>query len=119
MSIPACRCLSKTSSNPFSSGYAHNTHYPHYGRLPHPFNTFYTKASTVIPWRDFFLSYGLFPVSLDHTSVLGTYVYISLACLDAEGLSLAHGEFVGMSLVQEDILQTSNLAISESPMDLR
>ena len=70
-----------------------------------------------MPWRAFLHHHGLFPASLSHTSQIGSHVYVSLACLDPEGLSLAHGEFVGMSLVQEDILQASHFSNAESPTD--
>lgn len=51
--------------------------------------------------------------------MVGDYVFISLSCLPPEGLSLAHGEFLGMALVEEDVLLASNLPVSESPLDVR
>ncbi len=65
----------------------------------------------MIPWHYFLVNRGIYPISLDHTSNLGALVYVSLACLDREEQSLAHGEFLGMSLLLEDILQTSDLVI--------
>jgi len=41
---------------------------------------------------------------------MGHLVYTSLVCLGPEGRSLAHGEFLGVSLLLEDVLQTSELA---------
>ena len=86
--------------------------------LAHPFDIYHSKAPAVIPWRDFFFAHGLFPVALDHSFMTRSLVYISLGCLEGEGLSLAHGEFTGMSLVQEDILHSNNLGLAESPMEM-
>lgn len=119
VSIPACHQLSRTAFNPFLTNHAHNAHYPHYGLLPHPYRTQHSKAASTLPWRTFFFTHGLFPSAMDHSSLVEGYVYVSLASLGPEGLGLAHGEFVGMSLVQEDILQTARLNSSESPMDVR
>ena len=105
--------------NPFMAGHAQSVHSPFKGPLPQPYDTYHSKAPSVIPWRAFFFSHGLFPVSLDHSSLLGAYVYISLACLDAGGLTLAHGEFVGMALAQEDILQPCHVSSTDSPLDIR
>lgn len=73
----------------------------------------------MIPWRLFFHRHGLFPLTLDHSALTGAYVQVSLACFDPDSLGVAHGEFIGMLLIQEDILQASNLAVSESPLDVR
>lgn len=119
VSSPACQELSTTHSNLFCAAQYHNIHYPQYSQLPHPLNTFLSKVSTAVPWRVFFHSHGLFPLTLDHSALTGAYVHVSLACFDPGSLSVAHGEFIGMSLIQEDILQASNLAVSESPIDVR
>ncbi len=119
VSIPACHYLSNTPYNPFITDHAHNVHYPHHGKLPRPFDLYNSKGSAVIPWRAFFFLHGLFPVAMDHSFLTRPLVYISLGCLGAGGLSLAHGEFTGMSLVQEDILQANNLVLAESPVDVR
>ncbi len=41
---------------------------------------------------------------------IGPLVFTSLVCLGHEGRSLAHGEFLGVSLLLEDVLQGSDVA---------
>jgi hypothetical protein len=119
VSAPACQELSSTHTNLFCAAQFHNIHYPQYNQLPHPFDIFLTKATTTVPWRVYFHSHSLFPLTLDHSASAGAYLHASLACFDPDTLSMAHGEFIGMALIQEDILQASNLAMSESPLDVR
>ena len=66
------------------------------------------------------MRHGLFPITLDHTGEVGGMVFSSLVCLGPKARCLAHGEFLGMSLLLEEVLQGSDLAVSlQREMDNR
>ena len=113
VSIPAVVRLSHTSLNPLSASTAHNVHYLDHSYLPHPLDCsllIRAREASVISWAYFLLHRGLFPNTLNHTQEVGPLVFTSLVCLGQEGRSLAHGEFLGVSLLLEDVLQSSDLA---------
>ena len=114
VSIPSILQLSHLSLNPLSFTHPSNVHYPCYSYLPRPLNTLQSKACHITPWRTFFSRQGLFPTVLEHPIDTGYFIYTSLACLGKEVQKLAHGEFIGLSLLLEDVLQDSELELTPS-----
>ena len=105
ISTPALRQLSHTPSS------THISH-PLTSHIPAPLNTLTQNAARMFPWQHFLFSHGAFPASLDHHAEVGAYVYITLAPFSHTERCLANGELLGMSLLLEDVLQSSELAMA-------
>ena len=122
VSVPAVIQLSHVSLNPLSATQPQNIHYSSHSPLVQPLNSSLQNkmGSPLFPWDYFLKLRGLFPVALDHTGEVGPLVFSSLACLGPEGRSLVHGEFLGMSLLLEEVLQSSVLFLTlQHEMEMR
>lgn len=121
IATPAALQLSHISLNSLSAAPAHSVHYPSHSYMPHPLDCaiLNDRKSPIIPWAYLLMRRGLFAVTLDHTREMGSMVFSSLVCLGQEGKSLVHGEFLGMSLLLEEVLQSSDLAVTvQHDMDI-
>ena len=55
-----------------------------------------------------------FNLATDHSWRVGPFIFASLACLGPVEQSIAQGELLGLSLLLDDVLQTSDLAKNSS-----
>ena len=84
---------------------------PHFSHLPTPLDVYQSKAPDLVPWQSRYANHDSpFTLPTDNSWTTGSFIYASLACLTPPEQSLAQGELLGLSLLLEDVLQTSDLA---------
>ncbi|XP_045721242.2 coiled-coil domain-containing protein 162-like [Mirounga angustirostris] len=83
--------------------------------LPQPLDPRSLQASMLFPWRTFLEDGGLFPVMRSSPDTLEYNMQLCLCRLSDPDLKVAHGELVGMQLLLEDVLLSSNHMIMEDP----
>ena len=76
-----------------------------------------TTATELIPWHSTYAKRDCpFNLAPDHSWRVGPFIYASLACLGPVEQSIAQGELLGLSLLLDDVLQTSDLAKNSSTL---
>lgn len=84
---------------------------PHLSHLPTPLDIYQSKAIDLVPWQSRYANQDSpFALATDNSWTIGSFIYTSLACLTPDEQSVAQGELLGLSLLLEDVLQTSDLA---------
>ena len=96
---------------------------PHLSHLPTPLNinnqskSSLTAATELVPWHSTYAKRDCpFNLATDHSWRVGPFIYASLACLGPVEQNIAQGELLGLSLLLDDVLQTSDLAKNSSAL---
>ena len=76
-----------------------------------------TTATELVPWHSRYAKQDCpFNLAADHSWRIGPFIYASLACLGPVEQSIAQGELLELSLLLDDVLQTSDLAKNSSAL---
>ena len=83
---------------------------PHLSRLPTPLDIHHSKAVELVPWQSRYAKQDSpFSLVVDNSWSIGSFIFASLACLSPCEQNVAQGELLGLSLLIDDVLQTSDL----------
>ncbi|XP_041105837.1 uncharacterized protein si:ch73-242m19.1 [Polyodon spathula] len=80
--------------------------------VPQPLDPLSTRAQRLFPWRSFQAGHSTFPLSICNIQPIEYNMQLCLSGLNDLNRNVANGEILGVSLLMEDVLQSSQLAIS-------
>ncbi|KAG2468403.1 CC162 protein, partial [Polypterus senegalus] len=75
--------------------------------VPEPLFPSGSRAQQMYPWRTFLANHGEFPYSMSNILPIEYNMQVCLCGLSERNLKIANGEILGVSLLMEDVIQTS------------